>query len=202
MSNISIPSSPNPETRFFARNAILISYDAFEQVMREITQDNTIRLERDYPVLSCINENDRVFEESEIVGILEHYLGRRITTAFKVDEGIYFILTEEPRNELVIPASSMKNRINNLIDHHIYKTKELQAVCQGTIRRINEGGSLALIKRTPRDMQDIQRLYAEQEEADKQIKMLEHILASDAVPATGLTIPEDMTIKEAEEHVY
>ena len=83
------------DTRFFKRACLLIGFEAFEKVMQEITDDNTVKIERDYPVISCYSqENDCAYEEDEIKDMIGDYLGTSITSVMMLAdlEEIYFIV--------------------------------------------------------------------------------------------------------------
>lgn len=82
------------ETRFFDRKCSLISFAAFEEVMQELLDDRTIRIERDYPVLSCYSsDSDCCYDEDEILDIISHHLNKNFIRAIPIydTEYIYFI---------------------------------------------------------------------------------------------------------------
>ena len=80
------------DSRFFERKCCIIGYDAFEQVMQELLDDKTIRVEREYPCLSCYSDGfDCGYGEDEIVERMELYLERKIIAVFKDETEIFFI---------------------------------------------------------------------------------------------------------------
>lgn len=82
------------KTRFFERKCHLISFEAFEKVMQELLDDATIKIEKEYPCLSCYSSNsDCGYDEDEIIDRIGHHLGKNIIRAFPVfdEEYIYFV---------------------------------------------------------------------------------------------------------------
>lgn len=82
------------DARFFERKCFLIGFKEFEKVIQEITEDNTIKIESDYPVLSCYSRaNDYAYEEEELKELVEEHLQIDITSICKFTdlEEIYFI---------------------------------------------------------------------------------------------------------------
>lgn len=80
--------------RFFKRECFLIDFEPFENVMQELLDDRTIKIERDYPVLSCYSEGyDCGYDEDEIMQRVGDYLGVNIIAAFPMMdlECIYFV---------------------------------------------------------------------------------------------------------------
>lgn len=86
-----------PETRFFKRDAFLISFAAFEDLMQTLVDDCTILIERDYPVLSCYSLNsDCCYDEDEILERVGDHLGVQLLHAFPLmdAEEIYFVASK------------------------------------------------------------------------------------------------------------
>lgn len=82
------------ETRFFERGCYLIGFSSFEQIMREITNDQTVTLDIECSCLACYSsELDYGYDEVEIIERISDYLGKKITAAFVLcdAEEIYFI---------------------------------------------------------------------------------------------------------------
>ena len=82
------------DTRFFKRECFLIDFKSFENLMQELKDDNTIKIERDYPCLSCYSSGyDDCYDEDEIMERLSDYLGKKIIACFPImdAEQIYFI---------------------------------------------------------------------------------------------------------------
>ena len=82
------------DTRFIKRESFLIDFKSFENLMQELKDDNTIKIERDYPCLSCYSsEYDDCYDEDEIMERLSDYLGKKIIACFPImdAEQIYFI---------------------------------------------------------------------------------------------------------------
>ena len=80
--------------RFSERECFLIDFKSFENLMQELKDDNTIKIERDYPCLSCYSsEYDDCYDEDEIMERLSDYLGKKIIGCFPMmdAEQIYFI---------------------------------------------------------------------------------------------------------------
>jgi len=80
--------------RFFERKCFLIDFHSFEDVMQNLLDDRTIKIERDYPVLSCYSSGyDCGYDEDEIMQRIGDYLGVNIIAAFPLMdlEEIYFV---------------------------------------------------------------------------------------------------------------
>jgi len=72
-----------PETRFFKRAAFLTNFDCFEKVMQELLDDSSLKIEKEYPVLSMYSEGSHhVYDEDEITDIIGNYLGINIIGYF------------------------------------------------------------------------------------------------------------------------
>ena len=188
MSNLTISGKQGPEIRFALRNVLQIEFRLLVEIFQEITGDETIRWTRrakDEIVLASDDRDD--YEMEEITGILEHYLGRRIQNAFWTEDlTMYFILTEVPKEERMIPASAMQQRINNLTKHLEYKTKIFNKSCESAMQKISAGGPAALVEQTPRDVKDLVSQNEYRTKIVDQIDMLEHILKNDAVSIVGI----------------
>lgn len=84
----------NSETRFFKRKAHLINFDSLTQVMRELLDDKTLEIERNYPTLSFYSYGwDRCYEEDEIMQRIGDYIGATKAACFIHSdlEIVYFI---------------------------------------------------------------------------------------------------------------
>ncbi len=80
------------DSRFSEEKCCIIGYDAFEEVMQELLDDKSIKVEREYPCLSCYSTERRCgYEEGEIVERLESHFDRRIMEVFKDETKIFFI---------------------------------------------------------------------------------------------------------------
>jgi hypothetical protein len=82
------------DTRFLNRKCLLIDFHSFENVMQELLDDSSLKIERDYPVLSCYSEGyDCGYDEDEIKQRIGDYLGVNIIAAFPLMdlEEIYFV---------------------------------------------------------------------------------------------------------------
>ena len=84
------------DKRFFERRCCIIGYDALQNVMQELLDDKSIRIEKEYPVLSCYSDGfDCGYDEDEIIGRLELYLDRRIIAVFKDETEVFFIFGKD-----------------------------------------------------------------------------------------------------------
>lgn len=84
----------NRETRFFNRKAHMIDFKSFTEVMKELLDDSSLEIEKEYPVLSIYSKgHDCVYDEDEIMERIGDYLGITIAVCFKYTdlEVIYFI---------------------------------------------------------------------------------------------------------------
>ncbi|MEY8352563.1 hypothetical protein AALB39_04310 [Lachnospiraceae bacterium 54-53] len=82
------------DTRFFKRDAFLIDFNSFTEVMREIYDDESLDFEEDYPTLSLYSSwHDCGYDEEEILERISDYLGIKIIACciFKDLEEIYFV---------------------------------------------------------------------------------------------------------------
>lgn len=89
------------DTRFFKRDAFLIDFKSFTNVMQEILDDSTLVLEEDYPTLSFYSSwYDCGYEEEEILERISDYLNVKIIACYilKDLEEIYFISSGERQN--------------------------------------------------------------------------------------------------------
>ena len=84
------------DNRFFERRCCIIGYDALQNVMQELLDDKSIKIEKEYPVLSCYSVGfDCGYDEDEIIERLELYLERRIIAVFKDEEEVFFIFGKD-----------------------------------------------------------------------------------------------------------
>lgn len=82
------------ETRFLNRKCYLIDFDGFEEIMREIYEDEAIKIERDYLVLSCYSSSkDCCYDEEEIMKKIGKHLNKNIIHCLPIYdlEYVYFI---------------------------------------------------------------------------------------------------------------
>ena len=84
----------NKDTRFFKRDAFLIDFNSFVQVMQEVYDDSSLEFEEDYPTLSFYSSwNDCGYDEEEILERISDYLNVEIIACciLKDLEEVYFI---------------------------------------------------------------------------------------------------------------
>lgn len=83
------------DTRFFKRDAFLVSFSSFEDLMQALLDDRTVHIERDYPwALSCYSSgSDCGYDTDEILARVGDHLGVTLLHAFPLMdlEEIYFV---------------------------------------------------------------------------------------------------------------
>lgn len=88
----------NKDTRFFKRDAFLIDFNSFTEVMQEMYDDGTLDFEEDYPTLSLYSSwHDCGYDEEEILERISDYLKVKIIACYilKDLEEIYFISSSQ-----------------------------------------------------------------------------------------------------------
>lgn len=81
------------DNAFTSAECLTVSFDDFDVYMKQTTGDDTIRLDRDYPTLSCLSDRGVDYESEDVIlELLGEKLGKNFVYAFVVTDEVKIIL--------------------------------------------------------------------------------------------------------------